>query len=218
AMGDYVVELIVSDGLEDSTPDTVTINAERPNTPPVANAGTDQFVKAGGTVTLDGSGSHDAEGDTLTYQWRMLSAPSASWPIIHSDTTARPTFVADSAGTYSVELIVNDGELESTADTVSIHAELANSAPVARAGEDQFVKVGTTVTLDASGSQDADGDLLVYHWEIIEQPSGSLAALSNAATVRPTFLAEAEGVYIIRLVVSDGELDSAPVTIMVLAE
>ena len=188
------------------------------NTAPTANAGATQHVKSGDTVTLDGSASQDADGDTLTYHWRMVSAPSISWPTIENDTTARPSFVAHAAGEYVVELVVSDGALESAADTVSIHAELANSAPVARAGEDQFVKVGTTVTLDGTSSQDADGDLLVYHWEIIEQPSGSLAALSNAATVRPTFLAEAEGVYIIRLVVSDGELDSAPVTIMVLAE
>ena len=188
------------------------------NTAPTANAGPTQYVKVGDTVTLDGTTSQDAEGDALTYQWRMVSAPSISWPAIQNGITARPAFLADAAGAYTVELVVSDGDLESEPDTVTIHAEADNSTPVANAGEDQFVEVGATVTLDGSGSQDANGDLLFYQWRIIEQPAGSLAALAGDTAVHSTFVAEAEGIYIIRLVVSDGELESAPVTVMVLAE
>src|SRR5262249_46194546 len=42
------------------------------NRPPTANAGTDQTVECAGAttqVTLNGSGSSDLDGDTLTYSW-----------------------------------------------------------------------------------------------------------------------------------------------------
>lgn len=67
-----------------STPGSqVTIHIEcittgTPNSPPTANAGPDQTVNLGAVVTLDGSGSADPEGDTVTYQWTITSAPGGS--------------------------------------------------------------------------------------------------------------------------------------------
>ena len=52
--GTYVVQLIVHDGKVDSAPDTVTIGTN--NSVPLADAGADQTVAVGETVTLDGSG------------------------------------------------------------------------------------------------------------------------------------------------------------------
>src|SRR6185369_6932354 len=39
------------------------------NQAPVADAGPDQIGVAAGTITLNGSGSFDPEGDPITYQW-----------------------------------------------------------------------------------------------------------------------------------------------------
>src|SRR5690606_15587551 len=55
-------------GPENPDPETPPVN-----TPPVANAGPDQQAYIGNTLTLDGSGSSDADGDSLTYQWTILS-------------------------------------------------------------------------------------------------------------------------------------------------
>ncbi len=45
---------------------------------PVADAGPDQSVTTGATVTLDGSGSTDADGDSLTYSWSLTSVPTGT--------------------------------------------------------------------------------------------------------------------------------------------
>ena len=54
----------------------------------------------------------------------------------------------DVAGTYVVELVVNDGEADRDADTVSI--DTLNSSPVAVAGPDQIVALSELITLDGS--------------------------------------------------------------------
>jgi hypothetical protein len=87
----------------------------KPNTRPVADAGPDQEVIAGtncaATVGLDGSGSHDEDGDLLTYTWTLNEVtvsheanPSVSLPL----------------GTHSISLVVNDGNIDSQPDTVQI--------------------------------------------------------------------------------------------------
>mgnify|MGYP000970339087 CR=1 FL=1 len=61
-----------------------------------------------------------------------------------------------------------------------------NQAPVANAGSDQSVTVGTGITLDGSGSSDPDSHTLSYGWA---QTGGPAVTLSNAAAVNPTFTA-----------------------------
>src|SRR5262249_12080060 len=90
------------------------------NTPPVANAGPDQTVFVGTTVQLDGSKSSDVDGDTLHFQWSFLTRPSGSTATLSDRTAVHPTFLVDRPGTYTVQLIVNDGQMDSAPDTVDI--------------------------------------------------------------------------------------------------
>ena len=140
------------------------------NYPPVANAGTDQTVSIGDTVTLDGSGSVDKDGDPLTYQWSFISIPDGSKATLSSATTIQPSLMVDVSGTYIVQLVVYDGKANSAPDTVSIFAD--NHPPIANAGIDQTVSIGDTVTLDGSGSIDKDGDPLTYKWLFVSIPNG----------------------------------------------
>ena len=96
---------------------------------PVANAGTDQNVDAGTTVTLDGSKSSDADNDTLTYQWRFVSKPAGSNASFFDKSVINPRFVADISGNYVIELIVNDGSTNSSADTVTVTANADTTVP-----------------------------------------------------------------------------------------
>lgn len=122
-VGDYVVELTVSDG-EFADSDSVTISAVDPlqNQAPVANAGPDQAVEVGATVVLDGTGSTDADEDMLTYSW-TLETPMGSSATLDDASSATPRFTADIAGTYAAILVVNDGTVDSMADEVVVTAE-----------------------------------------------------------------------------------------------
>ena len=209
--GSYVVRLVVNDGTVNSLVDTVTISTD--NSAPVANAGPDQTVSVGQTVTLDGSASSDVDGDALTFTWTFVSRPSGSTAALSSPTAVKPTFVADRPGTYRLQLIVNDGSVNSAPDFVDITTQ--NTPPVANAGPDQTVFVGNTVTLNGSGSTDVDGDALTYSWSITSKPAASTAVLNNPTSVMPTFVADRPGVYVVQLVVNDGSAASAADTVAI---
>ena len=211
--GTYVVSLIVNDGTVNSAADTVTISTL--NSAPVANAGLDQSVYVGNTVTLDGSGSSDVDGDVLTYSWLFTSRPSGSTAALNDTTSANPTFTVDNAGTYVASLIVNDGTVNSAPDTITIST--INVAPVANAGADQSVNVGDSVTLNGGGSSDADGDTLTYSWAFTTKPAESTATLSGTTTENPTFTADEEGTYVVSLIVNDGTVNSSPDTVTITA-
>ncbi|MDZ7769208.1 MAG: PKD domain-containing protein [Woeseiaceae bacterium] len=142
-LGDYLVELVVNDGFEDSAPDTVTIGVT--NSAPVADAGPDQTVGSGEIVQFDGSGSSDVDGDPLTFDWSINDRPADSAAVLDNRFIVDPSFVVDVPGDYLVQLVVNDGFEDSDPDTVAISA--TNSRPVADAGPDQTVTEGDTVTV-----------------------------------------------------------------------
>jgi hypothetical protein len=134
-----------------------------------------------------------------------------------------PTFTADLAGTYVVNLLVNDGKVNSSnVSAVTVTASAANSAPVANAGVNQTVtRSGTpsvvTVTLTGAGSTDANGDTLTYLWALTTRPTGSTASLSSTTVVSPTFVADVAGIYVASLIVNDGKVSSSVATVAITA-
>jgi hypothetical protein len=214
--GTYVAGLVVNDGKVDSEASVVTIIVASANSVPVANAGAAQSVLTGATATLDGTGSTDANGDTLTYRW-ILSAPTGSVATLSSSTESKPTFRADLSGTYVASLIVNDGKANSVVASTRVTAATANTAPVASAGSAQTLAVTGTVTLDGTASTDANGDALTYKWVLSTKPTGSATVLLLSTTSKPTFVPDKVGVYVATLIVNDGKTDSAAATVPITA-
>jgi hypothetical protein len=65
--------------------------------------------------------------------------------------------------------------------------------------------VGDSVRLDASKSDDPDGDKLTFNWTL-ETPDGSNTALSAQTAVDPQFIPDTSGNYTARVNVDDGSL------------
>ena len=93
---------------------------EGENHKPVANAGDDQIVSFGDTVQLNGSGSSDEDGDTLSYNWSFTSTPDVSSATLSDPTIGNPTFTPDKSGQYIIQLIVNDAKEDSEPDNITI--------------------------------------------------------------------------------------------------
>ena len=208
---DLVFELTVSDGSVSGTA-TVTITIEADNDAPTAEAGNNQTVDEGDTVTLSGSGT-DPENDTLTYSWRQTSGKTVT---LSSTGVAAPTFTAPNLGANEdlvFELTVSDGDLSGT-DTVTITIEADNDAPTAEAGDNKTVAGEAAVALSGSGT-DPENDTLSYSWR---QTGGSPSvSLTGSTTQTPSFIApKVNTALTFTLMVSDGDLSgSDTVTITV---
>jgi hypothetical protein len=189
---------------------TITVN----NTAPTASAGSAQTKTVGQTVTLDATGSSDPDGQSLTYSWTQTGgSPSVT---LSSSTAAQPTYTAPAGpSSQTFQVTVSDGQGGS--NTASVTITVNNSAPTANAGTDQSVASSASVTLDATGSSDPDGQTLSYTWS---QTSGATVSLSDTHSAQPTFTAPVgPATLIFQVTVSDGQggSNSASVTIHVAA-
>lgn len=158
------------------------LNWTTENTAPAVNAGPDQNVSTGALVILDGSGSTDADGDLLTYSWSFSSTPGGSSATLSDPSIANPSFTTDVDGTYVISLVVNDGTVDSAADTVTITATLApgvgNTFPIANTTSGEMSLTAAfdgTNYLVAIGTEEQSGGPMSSNAQFIDL-NGSLVA------------------------------------------
>jgi len=100
--------------------------------PPVALAGASFLAYPGETIVLDGSGSYDPEGGTLSYQWSQVGGPEVT---LSKAQSANPRFDAKTAGTHSFELAVEADGQRSDADVIDVvvvNPGIGNTLPAAK--------------------------------------------------------------------------------------
>jgi PKD domain-containing protein len=230
--GSYMVDLVVSNGVLESGPASITIEAGPcgvqapvPGTL-VASPGA---PAVGQVVQLSAPDAADADvgGDcglaqTLAYAWSLAAMPVGSTAALTDATSAIPSFTPDVTGDYTLALTLTDSTGLSGSATLTLTAgPCGQNAPTAllgtlnpvvtTPGDDVTaadVAPGDVVQLDASASSDADAtscslaDPLTYAWSFDALPPGSTTAL-NSAERNPSFTADVPGAYRVRLTVTD---------------
>ena len=191
---------------DSSIENTVEIIA---NNSPVANAGVDQSVTNQITVTLNGSGSSDLDGDTLTYNWQLAARPTGSSASLLNAQSSTPQFVGDAEGAYTLSLTVNDGTLNSIADQVTITTiPVINLAPIANS-HNVTTTINSAVVIGLIAT-DTENDVLTYMIEN-DSSNGSLTLDENRITYQPNN--GYTGVDSFTFFVNDGSTDSNVATV-----
>jgi subtilase family serine protease len=98
---------------------------------PVADAGADSACIVGQTATLDGTASRNA----TAYAWTLIERPAGSEAELAGANTATPSLTPDLPGLYRAQLIVSDGLIQSTPDTVAITARYLTLEVISAHGE-----------------------------------------------------------------------------------
>lgn len=166
-------------------------------------------------VRFDASASRSLKGTITKYQWdfgdgsQLQSGQSTS-------------HIFDEAGFYTVKLTVTDS-LANEAD-MSVEVEVTSSSsipeavigtdPVAPTEEESLLSgvLPFKVEFDASDSQDADDDIVIYEWDF--DNDGTVD--QEGKTVTYTF--ENAGTYTVRLRVEDSQQQSGETTMQILVE
>ena len=216
--GSYTMQLVVVDQNNQSS-DTETFTFEVKGTAAVAGpvAVATLLSKdpspAGKEVRMSAQRSSDPGGAQLTYRWRQTSGPQ-KLVFVPREIAQEVTVIPSKPGTYEVQVVVNNGDVDSAPATVAFTITGA-SLPQAIIAEIAPPTVGDTITLDGSGSKSpngAAGDQLQYFWR---QKGGESVRLKVGEDRKSKiqFPVPAEGAYVWELVVNDGNDDSEPAQI-----
>lgn len=176
-----------------TAPDTPPLNRA-----PVAVIAPVSAASVGVALTLDASASRDPDGDALTHEWRVSSAPAGASPSLGDPATARPTFVADQPGSYTLTLVVRDASL-SASTAVTIVAQAAGGGPLSIA-IDQPEPVSGVVVLSLSAPHDGGVD-----WYLDLQPLGTTVSGRDLAPMSWNSAAVAPGPHLVIARLLDGQ-------------
>jgi len=99
--------IVTNRGKQASLDISVQVN-EEPNEPPIAEAGTNQTVKAGSKVKVSGLNSRDAEGEALYYSWSQVRGSKIALLDVDNAEASFLAPIVSEKRTYRFKLRVTD--------------------------------------------------------------------------------------------------------------
>lgn len=148
-LGEHNITLETTDNDGAISEDSITLTVTEINTPPKANAGADQIIKKGATVTLDASGSTDDNKDSLTYKWTWKSDVDDS-TLEKDDESFEVAGLSVGEHTFTLTVTDSDGEVDSDEVVVTVVEKVSLSTS-------KLKKTGQTKSYDQSGNEVTDG-------------------------------------------------------------
>ena len=200
--GTYVFELSVADT---ATSNTAQTTLTVPNRAPTAVLEGPSDVSSGEEITLSAVSSSDPDGDTLSYDFTIISSPAGSDPVLVDLGVGLAGFASNEIGNYEVEVTVSDGFLASTIGfEISVVGQ--NRPPVLGDLNAVYtVELGLELALDLTGS-DPDGDEVSFFATPLPLETGiSLDSTNGRVRFRPE--QGQIGNYSFTVGVSDGTLN-----------
>lgn len=179
----------------------------------LADAGPRKTGPAGESFVFDGT---DSTGAELDLSWRLGMVPPGSALTdrdIVDARTAEPLIVPDVPGQYELILRACDVfgacDEESTWAWATDNAETrTNSAPLANAGADRSINLGTLTMLNGRNSVSNSGTPLTFWWRMRVAPTNTTFTsddILGPTRDRPQVLPDMEGTFTFSLYVEDGQ-------------
>jgi hypothetical protein len=167
------------------------------NAQPFAHPGTGSSYLVGTLVTLDGSGSWDPDGDSLSFRWSVTRCPAACVDSLADADAAVAQLELRAVGDYEVTLTVSDAGRE---HSTAIHIRSEPASVALDAGPDRTVEWKIPVELSASIAIE-DNRSATVSWELVEQPAESLATATPTGETSASFVPDRAGRYVARVLV-----------------
>jgi len=143
---------------------------------PIANAGVDQLVYDGSTVSLDGSGSSDAIGTIVSYTWVQTSGPSIvlNAPNEVNASFTAPAITTDTPMTFQLTVVSDTGASQSDVVKITVRNELLTNTVA------PSISAPIDVTVEASAVLTPISALVLGSATAVDDLQGALVAANNA--------------------------------------